>query len=105
MMSSFFKPPHGTHRKVVGVSLALGLTPLLALTPVAAQAAPASPAQQADTQQTGKQQAAIKAAPVQNAPAQGDKQDAPLPTLRVTSGTLDILHGGTVHVEGTGLTP
>ena len=104
-MSSFFKPPHGTHRKVVGVSLALGLTPLLALTPVAAQAAPASPAQQADTQQTGKQQAALQAAPVQNAPAQGDKQDAPLPTLRVTSGTLDILHGGTVHVEGTGLTP
>ena len=104
-MSSFFKPPHGTHRKVVGVSLALGLTPLLALTPVAAQAAPASPAQQADTQQTGKQQAALQAAPVQNAPAQGDKQDAPLPTLRVTSGTLDILHGGTVHVEGTGLSP
>ena len=104
-MSSFFKPPHGTHRKVVGVSLALGLTPLLALTPVAAQAAPASPAQQADTQQTGKQQAALQAAPVQNAPAQGDKQDAPLPTLRVTSGSLDILHGGTVHVEGTGLSP
>ncbi len=104
-MSSFFKPPHGTHRKVVGVSLALGLTPLLALTPVAAQAAPASPAQQADTQQTGKQQAALQAAPVQNAPAQGDKQDASLPTLRVTSGSLDILHGGTVHVDGTGLTP
>ena len=55
-MSSFFKPPHGTHRKVVGVSLALGLTPLLALTPVAAQPAPASPAQQA-----GKQQAALAA--------------------------------------------
>ena len=104
-MSSFFKPPHGTHRKVVGVSLALGLTPLLALTPVAAQAAPASPAQQADTQQTGKQQAALQAAPVQNGPAQGDKQDAPLPTLRVSSGSLDILHGGTVHVEGTGLSP
>lgn len=104
-MSSFFKPARGARRKVAGASLALGLTPLLALTPVAAQAAPASPAQQADTQQTGKQQAALQAAPVQNAPAQGDKQDAPLPTLRVTSGTLDILHGGTVHVEGTGLSP
>ena len=103
-MSSFFKPPHGTHRKVVGVSLALGLTPLLALTPVAAQAAPASPAQQADTQQTGKQQAALQAAPVQNAPAQGDKQDAPLPTYACQR-NLDILHGGTVHVEGTGLSP
>lgn len=104
-MSSFFKPARGTRRKVAGASLVLGLSPLLALTPVAAQAAPASPAQQADTQQTGKQQAALQAAPVQNAPAQGDKQDAPLPTLRVSSGSLDILHGGTVHVEGTGLSP
>ena len=95
-MSSFFKPPRGAHRKAVGASLALGLTPLLslspllALTPVAAQPAPASPAQNA---------------PVQNAPVQGDTQDASLPTLRVTSGSLDILHGGTVHVEGTGLSP
>ena len=99
-MSSFFKPARGTRRKVAGASLVLGLTPLLALTPVAAQAAPASPAQQADTQQ-----AALQAAPVQNAPVQGDKQDASLPTLRVSSGSLDILHGGTVHVEGTGLSP
>ena len=109
-MSSFFKPARGTRRKVAGASLVLGLTPLLALTPVAAQAAPASPAQQADTQQAGKQQAALQAAPVQNAPVQnapvqGDKQDASLPTLRVSSGSLDILHGGTVHVEGTGLNP
>ncbi|WP_455123796.1 siroheme synthase [Rothia mucilaginosa] len=89
-MSSFFKPARGTRRKVAGASLVLGLSPLLALTPVAAQPAPASPAQNA---------------PVQNAPAQGDKQDASLPTLRVSSGSLDILHGGTVHVEGTGLSP
>ncbi len=89
-MSSFFKPARSTHRKVAGASLVLGLSPLLALTPVAAQPAPASPAQNA---------------PVQNAPVQGNQQDASLPTLRVTSGTLDILHGGTVHVEGTGLTP
>ena len=89
-MSSFFKPARGTRRKVAGASLVLGLSPLLALTPVAAQPAPASPAQNA---------------PVQNKPAQGNQQDASLPTLRVTSGSLDILHGGTVHVEGTGLSP
>ena len=94
-MSSFFKPARGTRRKVAGASLVLGLSPLLALTPVAAQPAPASPAQNAPAQN----------APAQNAPVQGDTQDASLPTLRVTSGSLDILHGGTVHVEGTGLSP
>ena len=94
-MSSFFKPARGTRRKVAGASLVLGLSPLLALTPVAAQPAPASPAQNAPVQNE----------PAQNAPAQGDKQDASLPTLRVSSGSLDILHGGTVHVEGTGLSP
>ena len=104
-MSSFFKPPHGAHRKVAGASLVLGLSPLLALTPVAAQPAPASPSQQADTQQAALQAAPVQNAPVQNKPAQGDKQDASLPTLRVSSGSLDILHGGTVHVEGTGLSP
>ena len=94
-MSSFFKPARSTHRKVAGASLVLGLSPLLALTPVAAQAAPASPAQNAPVQNE----------PAQNAPVQGDQQDASLPTLRVSSGSLDILHGGTVHVEGTGLSP
>lgn len=94
-MSSFFKPARSTRRKVAGVSLALGLSPLLALTPVAAQPAPASPAQNTPAQN----------APVQNKPAQGDQQDASLPTLHVSSGSLDILHGGTVHVEGTGLSP
>lgn len=99
-MSSFFKPVRGTHRRVAGASLALGLSPLLALTPVAAQPAPASPAQNAPVQNTPAQNA-----PAQNKPAQGDQQDASLPTLRVSSGSLDILHGGTVHVEGTGLSP
>ena len=94
-MSSFFKPARGTRRKVAGVSLSLGLSPLLALTPVAAQPAPASPAQNTPAQN----------APVQNKPAQGDQQDASLPALHVSSGSLDILHGGTVHVEGTGLSP
>ena len=94
-MSSFFKPARGTRRKVAGASLVLGLTPLLALTPVAAQPTPASPAQNAPAPNT----------PAQNAPVQGNQQDASLPTLRVSSGSLDILHGGTVHVEGTGFTP
>ena len=101
MMSSFFKPARGTHRRVAGASLVLGLSPLLALTPVAAQPAPASPVQNAPVQQNEPAQNE----PVQNKPAQGDKQDASLPTLRVSSGSLDILHGGTVHVEGTGLSP
>ena len=91
-MSSFFKPARGTRRKVAGASLVLGLSPLLALTPVAAQ-------------QAAPQEKPAQNAPVQNEPAQGNQQDASLPTLRVTSGSLDILHGGTVHVEGTGLSP
>ena len=104
-MSSFFKPARGTRRKVAGASLVLGLSPLLALTPVAAQPAPASPAQQADTQQAALQAAPVQNEPAQNEPARGDKQDASLPTLRISSGSLDILRGGTVHVEGTGLSP
>ena len=91
-MSSFFKPARGTRRKVAGASLVLGLSPLLALTPVAAQ-------------QAAPQEKPAQNAPVQNEPAQGNQQDASLPTLRVSSGSLDILHGGTVHVEGTGLSP
>lgn len=91
-MSSFFKPARGTRRKVAGASLVLGLSPLLALTPVAAQ-------------QTAPQEKPAQNAPVQNEPAQGNQQDASLPTLRVSSGSLDILHGGTVHVDGTGLSP
>ena len=118
-MSSFFAPRGAPHHsdtprhpasaRALSLSLLLGLSPLAGITPAALaapdQPAPASPAQQADTQQAGKQQAALQAAPVQNKPAQGDKQEASLPTLRVSSGSLDILHGGTVHVEGTGLSP
>ena len=123
-MSSFFAPRGAPHHsdtprhpasaRALSLSLLLGLSPLVGVTPAALaapdQPAPTSPAQQADTQQAGKQQAALQAAPVQNAPVQnapvqGDKQDASLPTLRVSSGSLDILHGGTVHVEGTGLSP
>ena len=113
-MSSFFAPRGAPHHsdtprhpasaRALSLSLLLGLSPLAGLTP-AALAAPDQPAPASPAQQAGKQQAALQAAPVQNAPAQGDKQDASLPTLRVSSGSLDILHGGTVHVEGTGLSP
>jgi len=106
MMSSFFtprgarrcstSPRHPASARALSLSLLLGLSPLAGITP----AALATPAQAAP-----EQQAALQAAPVQNAPVQGDKQDAPLPALRVSSGSLDILHGGTVHVEGTGLSP
>ena len=129
-MSSFFAPRGAPHHsdtprhpastRALSLSLLLGLSPLAGITP-AALAAPDQPAPASPSQQAGRQQAALQAAPVQNAPvqqnepaqnkpaqnkpAQGDKQDASLPTLRVSSGSLDILHGGTVHVEGTGLSP
>ena len=123
-MSSFFAPRGAPHHsetprhpasaRVLSLSLLLGLSPLAGITP-AALAAPDQPAPASPSQQAGRQQAALQAAPAQNAPvqnkpaqnepAQGDKQDASLPTLRVSSGSLDILHGGTVHVEGTGLSP
>ena len=99
-MSSFFAPRGAPHHsetprhpasaRVLSLSLLLGLSPLAGITPAALAAPQEVPAQNA---------------PVQNKPAQGDKQDASLPTLRVSSGSLDILHGGTVHVEGTGLSP
>ena len=104
-MSSFFTPRGAPHHsdtprhpasaRVLSLSLLLGLSPLAGITPAALAAPQEAPAQNTPVQN----------APVQNEPAQGDKQDAPLPTLRVTSGSLDILHGGTVHVEGTGLSP
>ena len=113
-MSSFFAPRGAPHHsetprhpasaRVLSLSLLLGLSPLAGITPAALaapdQPAPASPAQNAPVQNTPAQNA-----PAQIGPAQGDQQDASLPTLRVSSGSLDILHGGTVHVEGTGLSP
>ena len=97
MMSSFFKPARGARRKVAGASLALGLTqllgvsPLLALTPVAAQPAPASPAQQATTQET----------PARQVPqVQGGDPASKLENvdLKVTTGPLNISQGGIVSV-------
>ena len=104
-MSSFFAPRGAPHHsetprhpasaRVLSLSLLLGLSPLAGITPAALAAPQEAPAQNAPVQN----------APAQNEPAQGNKQDASLPTLRVSSGSLDILHGGTVHVEGTGLSP
>ena len=59
-MSSFFKPARGTRRKVAGASLVLGLSPLLALTPVAAQQAapqekPAQNAPRSEERRVGKE--------------------------------------------------
>ena len=109
-MSSFFAPRGAPHHsetprhpasaRVLSLSLLLGLSPLAGITPAALAAPQEAPAQNAPVQN-----APVQNAPAQNEPAQGDKQDASLPTLRVSSGSLDILHGGTVHVEGTGLSP
>ena len=95
---------------MLSLSLLLGLSPLAGITPAAlatptqaapeqqaqpAQAAPASPAAALNQRQTENQQI----------PAAQGEQTSSLPTLRVTSGTLKIETGGTVHVEGTGFTP
>ena len=124
-MSSFFAPRGAPHHsetprhpastRVLSLSLLLGLSPLAGITPAALAAPQEAPAQNAPVQNAPVQNAPVQNAPVQNAPVQnepaqnapvqGDKQDASLPTLRVSSGSLDILHGGTVHVEGTGLSP
>ena len=119
-MSSFFAPRGAPHHsetprhpastRVLSLSLLLGLSPLAGITPAALAAPQEAPAQNAPVQNAPVQNAPVQNEPAQNepaqnAPVQGDKQDASLPTLRVSSGSLDILHGGTVHVEGTGLSP
>ena len=129
-MSSFFAPrgapPHSdtprhpASARALSLSLLLGLSPLAGITPTAlatpAQVAPeqqTQPAQVAPAQADSEQ--ATPASPAaalvqkqadnqQNPVAQGEQTNS-LPTLRVTSGTLKIETGGTVHVEGTGFTP
>ena len=126
MMSSFFTPRgarcrstapcrsatqhHPASTRALSLSLLLGLSPLAGITPAAlatptqaapdqqaqpTQATPASPAAALNQRQTENQQI----------PAAQGEQTSSLPTLRVTSGTLKIETGGTVHVEGTGFTP
>ena len=114
-MSSFFAPRGAPHHsetprhpastRVLSLSLLLGLSPLAGITPAALAAPQEAPAQNAPVQNAPVQNEPAQNEPAQNAPVQDDKQDASLPTLRVSSGSLDILHGGTVHVEGTGLSP
>ena len=119
-MSSFFAPRgaprhsdtqrHPASARALSLSLLLGLSPLAGITPAAlatptqtapeqqaqpAQATPASPAAALNQRQTENQQI----------PEGQGEQTSSLPTLRVTSGTLRIETGGTVHVEGTGFTP
>ena len=119
-MSSFFtprgarrcstSPRHPASARALSLSLLLGLSPLAGITPAAlatptqtapehqaqpAQATPASPAAALNQRQTENQQI----------PEGQGEQTSSLPTLRVTSGTLRIETGGTVHVEGTGFTP
>ena len=113
-MSSFFTPRgaprHPASTRALSLSLLLGLSPLAGITPAAlatptqaapeqqaqpAQPTPASPAAALNQRQTENQQI----------PAAQGEQTSSLPTLRVTSGTLKIETGGTVHVEGTGFTP
>ena len=119
-MSSFFAPRgarcrstaprHPASARALSLSLLLGLSPLAGITPAALatptqaapeqqvqpeQATPASPAAALNQRQTENQQI----------PEGQGEQTNSLPTLRVTSGTLRIETGGTVHVEGTGFTP
>ena len=112
-MSSFFTPrgapPHSdTQRhpasaRALSLSLLLGLSPLAGITPAAlATPTQAAPEQQAQPAQTTP---ASPAPLILATPAAQGEQTSSLPTLRVTSGTLKIETGGTVHVEGTGFTP
>ena len=125
-MSSFFTPRgarcrstaprrsatqhHPASTRALSLSLLLGLSPLAGITP----AALATPAQAASEQQAQPAQATPASPAAALVQEQADKQQIPaaqgeqtnsLPTLRVTSGTLKIETGGTVHVEGTGFTP
>lgn len=135
-MSSFFRPTtaqgaqvpsqkiriqKAQSKKVVSLSLLLGMTPALAVTPaVHADAAQAKPAQaeaaqanpaQANPVQVG---AASPATTLQATPVPGAATDATDATgisdadkidLKVTTGTLNISQGGTVSVTTSPLTP
>ncbi|WP_304193603.1 peptidase [Rothia mucilaginosa] len=98
-------------KKAISLSLLLGMTPALAVTPaVHADAAPAKPAQtaQAAPVQVG---AASPAASLQATPVPGAAtdatgiSDADKIDLKVTTGTLNISQGGTVSVTTSPLTP
>ena len=99
-------------KKAISLSLLLGMTPALAVTPaVHADAAPAKPAQtaQAAPVQVGPASpaASLQATPVAATPdaAAAGVSDADKIDLKVTTGTLNISQGGTVSVTTSPLTP
>lgn len=131
-MSSFFRPTtvqgaktpaqkiriqNAQSKKAISLSLLLGMTPALAVTPaVHADAAPNQPAQvepaQADPASPVSPAASLQATPVA-APAAASGtgaaaagvSDADKIDLKVTTGTLNISQGGTVSVTTSPLTP
>lgn len=131
-MSSFFRPTtvqgaktpaqkiriqNAQSKKAISLSLLLGMTPALAVTPaVHADAAPNQPAQveppQADPASTASPAASLQATPVAAAPGASDTgaaatgvSDTDKIDLKVTAGTLNISQGGTVSVTTSPLTP
>lgn len=131
-MSSFFRPTtvqgaktpaqkiriqNAQSKKAISLSLLLGMTPALAVTPaVHADAAPNQPAQveptQADSASPASPAASLQATPVAAAPgasgtgaAATSVSDADKIDLKVTTGTLNISQGGTVSVTTSPLTP
>lgn len=99
-------------KKAISLSLLLGLTPALAVTPaVHADAAQAKPAQvepaQANPASTASPAASLQATPVAATPgaAATGASDADKIDLKVTTGTLNISQGGTVSVTTSPLTP
>ena len=99
-------------KKAISLSLLLGLTPALAVTPaVHADAAQAKPAQvepaQANPASTASPAASLQATPVAATPdaAAAGVSDADKIDLKVTTGTLNISQGGTVSVTTSPLTP
>lgn len=101
-------------KKAISLSLLLGMTPALAVTPaVHADAAPAKPAQAEAAQATPVQvgaaspAASLQATPVAATPdaAAAGVSDADKIDLKVTTGTLNISQGGTVSVTTSPLTP
>lgn len=99
-------------KKAISLSLLLGMTPALAVTPAvhadAAQAKPEQTAQAAPVQVGAASPAAsLQATPVAATPdaAAAGVSDADKIDLKVTTGTLNISQGGTVSVTTSPLTP
>lgn len=131
-MSSFFRPTtvqgaktpaqkiriqNAQSKKAISLSLLLGMTPALAVTPaVHADAAPNQPAQvepaQADAVSSASPAASLQATPVAAAPGAAEAgaaatgvSDTDKIDLKVTTGTLNISQGGTVSVTTSPLSP